>query len=115
VGKETSNITNVFRQADLKIPFRTNNTIGNLLGHKIPTPDKFSLSGVYKLTCPDCNKAYVGQTGRHFSFVTTSTRKCSITIATHPVSHNTFTSRHIPLAPLTILCRSYTTTRKEPT
>ena len=24
-------------------------------------------SGAYKLTCPDCNKAYVGQTGRNFA------------------------------------------------
>jgi hypothetical protein len=31
------------------------------------TTDKFSKSGVYKLTCPDCHKAYVGQTGRQFS------------------------------------------------
>jgi len=28
VGKEMSDITNVFIQADLKIAFRTNNTIG---------------------------------------------------------------------------------------
>ena len=26
--------------------------------------DKYAQSEVYKLTCPDCNKAYVGQTGR---------------------------------------------------
>jgi hypothetical protein len=28
--------------------------------------DKFTQSGIYKLTCPDCNKAYIGQTGRDF-------------------------------------------------
>ena len=39
VGKEMSDITNVFRWADLKIAFRANNTIGNLLGHRIPTPE----------------------------------------------------------------------------
>jgi len=50
----------------LKIAFHTTNTIGNLLSHKNPTPNKFSLSGVYKLTCPNCNKAYVRQTGRRF-------------------------------------------------
>ena len=32
-----------------------------------PNPRQFLSSGVYKLTCPDCNKAYVGQTGRRFS------------------------------------------------
>jgi len=33
----------------------------------IQHPDKFSLSRVYKLTCSDCKKAYVGQTGRNFT------------------------------------------------
>jgi len=28
--------------------------------------DIYTQSGVYKLKCPDCNKAYVGQTGRSF-------------------------------------------------
>ena len=28
--------------------------------------DKYTQSGMYKLSCPDCNKAYVGQTGRNF-------------------------------------------------
>ena len=66
IGKETSYITNLFRKTQLKIAFRTTNTIGNLLSHKNPNPDKYSMSGIYKLTCPDCNKAYVGQTGRRF-------------------------------------------------
>jgi len=66
MGKETSFITNVFRRADLKIAFRTNNTTGNLLGHRNPSPEKFTLPGEYKLTCPDCNKACVRQTGRRF-------------------------------------------------
>jgi hypothetical protein len=43
------------------------NTIQSLLKPKKPTPDKFTSSGVYILTCPECNKAYVGQTGRRFS------------------------------------------------
>jgi hypothetical protein len=31
------------------------------------TSDKYAQSGVYKLTCPDCKKAFVGQTGRNFA------------------------------------------------
>jgi len=31
------------------------------------TSDKYAKSGVYKLTCPDCNTAYEGQTGRSFA------------------------------------------------
>ena len=30
------------------------------------THDKYTRSEAYKLTCPDCHKAYVGQTGRSF-------------------------------------------------
>ena len=67
VGRETSYITNIFRRTELKISFRTTNTLGNLLTHKHHPQHKFSLSGVYKLICPDCNKTYVGQTGRQFS------------------------------------------------
>jgi len=66
VGNETSYIT-VFGRADLKRAFRINNTTGNLLGHRNLAPEKFTLSGVYKLMCRDCKKAYVRQTGRRFS------------------------------------------------
>jgi len=34
---------------------------------KPQTQDKYNKSGAYKLTCPDCNKAYVEQTGRSFA------------------------------------------------
>ena len=67
VGKETSYITNIFRQTQLKIAFRTTSTLGNLLTRRHQAHDRFFLSGVYKLICPDCNKTYVGQTGRLFS------------------------------------------------
>ena len=62
-----SYITNIFRKTDLKITFRTRNTIESLLSCKNHTPDKFSLLGVYKLNCLDCHKVYVGQTGRCFT------------------------------------------------
>jgi len=66
VGKETNFITNLLRNANLKIAFRTNNTIQSLLKHKQQVPDIYTQSGVYKLKCRDCNKAYVGQTGSSF-------------------------------------------------
>jgi hypothetical protein len=37
-----------------------------MLMPKPQTPDKYTRSGAYHLTCPECNKAYVGQTGRSF-------------------------------------------------
>jgi len=67
VGKETSYITNISKQTELKITLRTTYTLANLLTHKDHGHDKYSLSGVYKLTCPDCHKTYIGQTDRQFS------------------------------------------------
>jgi len=58
-GRETSYITNLFKKTELNVAFRTKITIGNLLAHRPPAPESYSLSGVYKLTCPDCNKAYI--------------------------------------------------------
>jgi hypothetical protein len=57
----------MFRQKDFRIAYCTNNTIKNLLMQRNLAPNRFSQSGVYNLTCPDCNKAYVGQTGRNFT------------------------------------------------
>ena len=67
-GKETTFITNIFRRANIKIAFRTENTIGNRLLHREQqTIDKYMLSGAYELTCPIYKKPYVGQTGRNFT------------------------------------------------
>ena len=49
----------------------TNSTIGNTLTHNTSTntnntEDKFNKSGMYQLTCKDCNKKYISQTGRFF-------------------------------------------------
>ena len=66
IGKETNFITNLFRKTTLKIAFRTNSTLQSLLKHKQQVPDIYTQSGVYKLKFPDCNMAYVGQTGKAF-------------------------------------------------
>jgi predicted transcriptional regulator len=65
-GKETLQITKILKDANLKIAFRTDNSIQKLLQHNNTQRDKYTRSGVYKLTCPECQKAYVGQTGRDF-------------------------------------------------
>ena len=63
-GKETTFITNLFKKTNLRVALKTNNTIQRLLTMKQKTHDKYTQSGAYKLTCPDCHKAYVGQTGK---------------------------------------------------
>ena len=48
---------------------RTNNSIQNILMNNkqlTNNTDKYTHFGVYKLSCPECSKAYVGQTGRNF-------------------------------------------------
>jgi hypothetical protein len=67
IGKETTFITNLLKKTDLKVASRTNNTIQRLLMPQLQPPDKYARSRVYKLICPNCNKAYVGQTGRSFT------------------------------------------------
>jgi hypothetical protein len=64
-GKESTYITNIFKNTNIKIAFCTN-TIYNHLTQKHHITNKYAQSRVYKLTCLDCKKAHVGQTGRSF-------------------------------------------------
>ena len=55
----------------MNIAYKTNNSIEKLLSHHTKnqyttTYAKFNKSGIYQLTCPDCNMKYIGQTGRSF-------------------------------------------------
>ena len=67
-GKETRYVTKIFKHTNVKIAFKTRNTIERLLRHRQPVhhEDSFGKSGIYKLTCQDCKMIYVGQTGRSF-------------------------------------------------
>ena len=47
---------------NIKIAYCTNTTIQENLTPKTHNYKKFSAGGVYKLTRPDCGKAYIGQT-----------------------------------------------------
>jgi hypothetical protein len=67
-GKETKFITKLFKNTSVRIAYTTRNTISRLLANQTGSHhDIYESSGVYKLTCPDCGKAYIGQTGRPFS------------------------------------------------
>jgi predicted RNA-binding Zn-ribbon protein involved in translation (DUF1610 family) len=43
------------------------NSILTTLARKTQNTNIYSKSGVYQLTCPDCGKAYIGQTRRNFT------------------------------------------------
>jgi hypothetical protein len=67
VGRETRDITKIFKNTNLKVTFGTNNTIGKLLTTRHEhNRSKFENIGIYQLTCPTCNKKYIGQTGKQF-------------------------------------------------
>ena len=65
-GKRTSYITKIFKCPNLKIAYCTNNYIQRNLNPNKGISNKYLASGVYKLTCTDCEKAYVDQMGRMF-------------------------------------------------
>ena len=65
IGKESRSIANIFRNTNLRISYKTRNNIQHILQHNNQNDsqnDKFRYSGVYQLTCPECNKKYIGQT-----------------------------------------------------
>jgi hypothetical protein len=59
-------ITNLFKQMDIKIALKNNNTISQILRPKATksTPI-YNKSGIYKLMCKTCQHVYVGQTSRN--------------------------------------------------
>jgi len=61
-------ITNLFKQADIKIAFKNMNMVKQQTRPKDHgmTPDH-NKSGIYKLKCKTCNKAYIGQTSCNLS------------------------------------------------
>jgi hypothetical protein len=62
-GKETKSITKLLKNSLVKISYTTHNTIARLFTEKFKlNKNKFESSGVYQLTCPDCNMKYIGQT-----------------------------------------------------
>jgi hypothetical protein len=58
-------ITNLFKNTNINIAFRTTTTTQQYLKQKKHTPTReYEKSGIYKITCNTCHKAYVGQTSR---------------------------------------------------
>ena len=46
------------------VPLKTNNKLNNIISSKIEQYNKYDRKGVYKLTCCNCNKFYVGKTNK---------------------------------------------------
>jgi hypothetical protein len=65
-GKEVRGIVKLLRNTKVKVAFRTQNTIQNILKPKSQI-EKYSRSGIYQMKCMDCPMKYIGQTGRTFN------------------------------------------------
>jgi hypothetical protein len=88
-GKETRFITKILKKAGLHIAFSARQTIAKLLTYKTDhLNDKYEGSGVYQLTCIDCQKHYVGQTGVHFVPVSRNIHKITDLATTGPILQN---------------------------
>jgi len=65
VSPQIRKITNLFRHTKVKIAFKCNSKISELMK---PNTDNntpyYNRSGIYKLTCNTCKLAYLGQTSR---------------------------------------------------
>ena len=58
-------IKNQFKKYNITVTFKTNNNIQNVLRTK-RNKNPETCSGIYKIVCDDCDKFYIGQTGRGF-------------------------------------------------
>jgi hypothetical protein len=57
-------VTNIFRNTNPHTSFRTTNKFLNLLHPQTEYLNKYTRSGIHKITCNTCNKVYVGQSDR---------------------------------------------------
>jgi hypothetical protein len=67
IGKQTRFVTKLFKNTNIRIAYKTQNTIGKLLRRKNKKCDEYENAGIYKLKCMDCPQYYIGQTGRTFN------------------------------------------------
>ena len=63
ISPKIRKITNLFKQTNIGIAFKTTNTIQQLMKQKLTSnSQQIGKSGIYRLTCNPCQMAYVGKT-----------------------------------------------------
>lgn len=60
----TNGLAKIFKQAGMKLVFQSGNTLRHLLGNPKDKIHDLEKSGIYEVSCTDCDKKYVGQTRR---------------------------------------------------
>lgn len=66
-GKVSDYIGKLVSNSDIKVAFKPQSKISNILFNAKDQKSKFDQSGVYKLICSECDAFYIGQTGRSFA------------------------------------------------
>ena len=74
-------VISLFKQTNLKVAFRAVNTIQQQLSDKQVYNNP---SGIYKLKCSTCNRAYVGQSGGAINIMYKEHIGCKRTTIRHP-------------------------------
>lgn len=59
-------IKQILEKTGIHLAFRPHTTLGGILQNNKDKMDKLTKSGVYRLSCGDCEGVYIGQTGRNF-------------------------------------------------
>lgn len=67
IGNISNELNKLFRNTNIKLAFRTNNTLKLKLESEKTKTSTYSNAGVYKISCEECDKFYIGQTGRNFA------------------------------------------------
>ena len=67
LGQSSEKKGKFLNNLDINVAYKTNNNLGKFIKNNKTKTVKNKKSGVYKLTCGDCPKIYIGQTGRNFS------------------------------------------------
>ena len=63
-GSLSEKIGNILSKNNVKVAFKSQNSLSNLLYNHKDKINKFDKSGVYKLKCSECDNFYIGQSGR---------------------------------------------------
>jgi hypothetical protein len=56
IGKETKYIMKLFKNANIKLAYKADKTIGKILRKNSPGNNKYDNVGVYKLNCTECEQ-----------------------------------------------------------
>uniref|UniRef100_A0A1B6C1X0 Reverse transcriptase domain-containing protein n=1 Tax=Clastoptera arizonana TaxID=38151 RepID=A0A1B6C1X0_9HEMI len=60
----TKGLSKIFKDINLKIAFKSTNSLKNVLGNSKDKIPQLESSGIYEIKCNSCDKAYIGQTKR---------------------------------------------------